>query len=138
MRVDFSGCKSVTAAKNKAREVAFAELLEILASHFGADAVSVVGNAEVAIGLDGFTDADGFAREVCFTLKPVVKEPCDKVTASGKHTAAYDRLDEAAAYEVTKSEKEKAAEEKAKAKAAKVAKDKAAREKAKAEKSAKT
>ena len=134
MVVDFKGCKSATKVKDKVREVGFSEVVRLLSDCFGADFVSVVDSAEVAVGVDGFTDADGFAREVCFTVKVVAKEPVDKVTASGKKVSAFDRLDEAEAFKMSKAEKAKEAEAKAKAKAEKVERDKKARAKAKAEK----
>ena len=134
MVVDFKDCKSVTKVKDKVREVAFSEIVKALSAVFGEDAVSVIGSAEIAVGVDGFTDPDGFAREVCFTVKPVVKEPVDKVTASGKKTSAFDRLDEAEAFAVAEKEKKEKAEADKKAKAEKKARDEKARAEAKAKK----
>lgn len=124
--------KTATAIKNAVRETGFSDLVELFSERYGADNVSVVGNSEIAVGCGVVKDKDGFERECVFTVKPVVKDYEDRKTAT-KTIKAYDRLDEAEAYEVAKSEKEKAAEEKAKAKAEKKARD----EKARAEKKAK-
>lgn len=132
MAITFEDCKTTTAIKNKVRSAAFADLIAAFSELYGSDSVSVVGNSEIAVAIGDVKDKDGFAREICFTVKPVVKDYEDRKTAT-KTIKAYDRLDEAEAYEVSKTEKEKAAEEKAKAKADKKARD----EKARAEKKAK-
>lgn len=124
--------KTTTAIKAAIRETAFSDLVTMFSEIYGADSVSVVGNSEIAVGCGIVKDKDGFERECVFTVKPVVKDYEDRKTAT-KTIKAYDRLDEAEAYEAEKSEKEKKAEEKAKAKAEKKARD----EKARAEKKAK-
>lgn len=134
MVIDFSKCKSPTAIKNAARDVAFSELLEMCAERFGADNVSIVGNAEIAVAITTAKCADGTENEVCFTIQPKMKDFDDRVSSNGKRFNAYERLVEADTYEVSKSEKEKAAEQRAKDKQAKIERDKKAREKRKAEK----
>ena len=124
--------KTTTAIKTAIRETAFSDLITAFSEIYGADSVSIVGNSEIAVGCGIVKDKDGFERECVFTVKPVVKDYEDRKTAT-KTIKAYDRLDEAEAYEAEKSEKEKKAEEKAKAKAEKKARD----EKARAEKKAK-
>ena len=99
---------------------------------FGAERVSVIGNSEIAVGIGDTKDSDGFTREVCFTVKPVIKDWQDRKTAS-KTIEAFNRADEAEAFKISKSEAEAKAEERAKAKAEKKARD----EKARAEKKAK-
>ncbi len=129
--------KSPTALKNDVRDKSFQTLLELLTEKFGSDCVSIVGNSEIAVGFDDVQTADGFTQEICFTVKPVIKDYADRKTAT-KTIKAYDRFDEVEAYEVNKTEKERKAEERAKAKADKIARDKKARAeraKAKAEKS---
>lgn len=127
----FAG-KSVTAVKNAVRDAGFSDLLEMFVERYGVDSVSIVGNSEIAVCCGVTKDADGFDHDCVFTVKPVVKDYVDRKTAT-KTIEAYDRIEEAKAYAVSKSEKEKAAEEKAKAKAEKKARD----EKARAEKKAK-
>lgn len=124
--------KSMTALKNDVRDKSFQTLLELLTMKFGVDRVSIVGNSEIAVGFDDVETEDGFTQEICFTVKPVIKDYKDRKTAT-KTIDKYDRLDEVEAYEVKKTEAEKKAEEKVKAKAEKIARDKKARaEKAKA------
>lgn len=130
---DFSKAKTPTAVKNIVRSEAFAIMLEMFAERFGEDRVSIVGNSTIAVGVTDIKDKDGFMQEICIEVKPVVKDYEDRTTAT-KKISAYDRLDEAEAYQTQKTEKEKEAEEKAKAKAEKIKRDKKAREKAKAEK----
>jgi hypothetical protein len=124
--------KTTTAIKTAIRETAFSDLITAFSEIYGADNVSIVGNSEIAVGCGIVKDKDGFEHECVFTVKPVVKDYEDRKTAT-KTIKAYDRLDEAEAYEAEKSEKEKKAEEKAKARAEKNARD----EKARAEKKAK-
>ena len=135
---DTLGKVSNKAVKDKAREIAFAEVMEILTEHFGADMVSVVGSAEIAISIGSRTVSDGTVPEVPVVLKITAKEFEAHATTSGKPVYEYDRFAEAEAYEAEKTAKEAEAEERAKKKAAKVAADKAAREKAKAAKAAKS
>lgn len=134
---DTLGKVSNKAVKDKAREIAFAEVIEVLTERFGADFVSVVGGAEIAVSIGSRTVSDGTVPEVPVVLKITAKEFETHSTASGKAVLAYDRFDEAEAYAAEKTAKEAEAEERAKKKAAKIAADKAAREKAKAEKAAK-
>ena len=134
---DTMGKVSDKAVKDKAREIAFSEVIEILTEHFGADMVSVVGGAEMGISIGTRTIEDEMTAEVPVMLKITAKEFHAHSTASGKAVAAFDRFDEAEAYAAEKTAKEAEAEERAKKKAAKIAADKAAREKAKAEKAAK-
>lgn len=132
MAITFEDCKNTKAIKDKARSVAFSDLIAAFSELYGSDNVSVVGNSEIAVAIGDIKCADGTLGEVCFTVKPVVKDYEDRKTAT-KTIKAYERLNEADAYEADKSEKEKKAEEKAKAKAGKKARD----EKARAEKKAK-
>lgn len=133
--IDFSKCKSPTAIKNAVRDVAFSELLEILTEHFGAENVSIVGNAEIAVAITTAPCKDGTENEVCFIIKPIIKDFDNRIAASGKPFKAYERLIEADIYETEKTEKERKAEEKARLKAEKIERDKKARaeRKAKAE-----
>lgn len=124
---------SYTKVKDAGRELAFSELLELLSAHYGADRVSIVGGSEIAVGATDVTDKDGFTYELCFTVKPVMKDYKERKTAT-KTIDEFDRLTAAKIYEAEKSEKERKAEEKAKAKAEKVARDKKAREEKKKEK----
>lgn len=132
----FEGVKGLTACKNKARMEAFEALISAMSEIFGTERVSVIGNSEIAVGIGDTKDSDGFTREVCFTVKPVIKDWQNRKTAT-KTIKAFDRADEAEAFEISKSEAEKKAEERAKAKAEKKARDEKARaeKKAKAEKS---
>lgn len=123
---DFS---SYTKVKDAGRELVFSELLELLSTHYGADKVSIVGGSEIAVGATDVTDKDGFVFELCFTVKPVMKDYKKRTTAT-KTIKEFDRLTAAEMYEVEKSEKERKAEERAKAKAEKRKRD----EKARAEK----
>lgn len=134
---DTLGKVSNKAVKDKAREIAFAEVIEVLTEHFGVEMVSVVGNAEIAVSVGSRTVSDGTVPEVPVVLKITAKEFEAHATASGKPVYAYDRYEAAQDYEEEKTAKEAEAEARAKKKAAKVAADKAAREKAKAEKAAK-
>ena len=134
---DTMGKVSNKAVKDKAREIAFAEVIDALTERFGADFVSVVGGAEIAVSIGSRTVSDGTAPEVPVVVKITAKEFETHSTASGKPVYAYDRFDEAEAYAEEKTAKEAEAEARAKKKAAKIAADKAAREKAKAEKAAK-
>ena len=124
---------SYTKVKDAGRELAFSELLELLSAHYGADRVSIVGGSEIAVGAIDVTDKDGFTYELCFTVKPVMKDYKERKTAT-KTIDEFDRLTAAKIYEAEKSEKERKAEEKAKAKAEKVARDKKARAEKKKEK----
>jgi hypothetical protein len=128
----FEGVKGLTACKNKVRMEAFEALISAMSEIFGAERVSVIGNSEIAVGIGDTKDSDGFTREVCFTVKPVVKDWQDRKTAT-KLIEAFNRAEEAEAFEISKSDAEKKAEERAKAKAEKKARD----EKARAEKKAK-
>lgn len=126
---DFKGTKAI---KDSVRDTAFSDLIEMLTEKYGSDRVTIVGNSEIAVGLDDIKLADGTISELVFTVKPVVKDYEDRKTAT-KTIKCYERLVEGDTYEVTKTEKEKKAEEKAKAKAEKIERDKKARaEKAKA------
>ena len=128
----FEGVKGLTACKNNARMEAFEALISAMSEIFGAERVSVIGNSEIAVGIGDTKDSDGFTHEVCFTVKPVIKDWQGRKTAS-KTIEAFNRADEAEAFKISKSEAEAKAEERAKAKAEKKARD----EKARAEKKAK-
>lgn len=138
-QTDFDGLGKVSnkRVKDEARAQAFALLLEALTAVFGDEGVSVVGNAIVAVSVGSRTVADGTAPEVAAEIKVTVKEFETHSTASGKEVLAYDRYEEAEAYEAEKTEKEREAEERAKKKAQKIEADKRARAKARAEKEAK-
>lgn len=129
---DVKDFKTGKAIKDGVRDVAFQDLLEMFTAKYGADRVTVVGNSEIAVGIDDIKLSDGTISELVFTVKPVVKDYEDRKTAT-KTIKAYERLIEGDTYEVSKTEKEKKAEEKAKAKAEKIERDKKTRaEKAKA------
>ena len=129
--------KSAKSVKDAARETAFDVLVSAFADVFGADAVSVVGNAEVAVCVGTRVLSDGTVGEVCVTVKPVAKDFDFRATASGKVFEPFERLTAADEYEAEKSEKERKAEERARAKEAKRKADEAARAKRKADKAAK-
>ena len=131
---NFNECKKVAEVKSKVREIAFADFVEFFSEKYGADCVSVINNNEIAVCIGTRTLTDGTEGEVCFTAKPVAKDFDVRTTESGKVFMPFERLSEADAYEVTKTEKEKEAEKRAKEREEKKARDKAAREKAKAEK----
>ena len=131
---NFNECKNVSAVKTKVRELAFADLYAALSEKYGVDNVSTVGNNELAICIGTRTLTDGTEGEVCFTVKPVAKDFDVRTTESGKMFMPFERENEADAYEVSMTEKERAAKERAKAREEKKAQDKAAREKAKAAK----
>lgn len=130
---EFKTAKSV---KDAARESAFDVLVSAFSEAFGADAVSVIGSAEVAVCVGTRILSDGTVGEVCVTVKPVAKDFDFRVTDSGKTFVPFERLTEADEYEAEKSEKERKAEERARAKEAKRKADEAARAKRKAEKEA--
>lgn len=134
---DALGKVSNKRVKDEARAQAFALLLEALTAIFGDEGVSVVGNATAAVSVGSRTVADGTVPEVSAEIKVTVKEFETHSTASGKAVLAYDRYDEAEAYEAEKTEKEREAEERAKKKAQKIEADKRVRAKARAEKEAK-
>lgn len=131
---NFNECKNAASVKSKVREIAFAELLDFFSEKLGADSVSIINNNELAVCLGTRTLTDGTEGEVCFTVKPVAKDFDVRTTESGKVFMPFERLSEADAYEVAKTEKEKEAEKKAAEREAKKKRDKEAREKAKAEK----
>ena len=128
---NFNECKKVADAKAKIREIAFSDLLEFFTEKYGADNVSIVNNNELAVCVGTRTLTDGTDGEVCFTVKPVAKDFDFRTTDSGKVFTPYERLSEADAYEVSKTEKEKEAEKKAKEREERKKRDKEAREKAK-------
>ena len=134
---NFDEIKKAADVKKVVRETAFSDLMTAFSDLYGADNVSVVGNAELAICIGTKTLTDGTVGEVCFTIKPVAKDFDFRTTDSGRVFKPYERLSEADAYEFEKTEKEREAEEKAKAKEEKKKRDKEAREKAKAEKAKK-
>lgn len=134
---NFNECKAPTNVKTKVREIAFADLVEAFSEKYGADNVSVVGASEIAVCIGTRTLTDGTEGEVCFTIKPVAKDFDVRTTDSGKTFLPYERLAEADAYEVEKTEKEAKAEELAQKRAAKKKADAEARAKLKAEKEAK-
>lgn len=134
---DFNECKNVSAVKTKVRELAFSDLYSMFCEKYGEDNVSIVNNCEIAVCIGTRTLTDGTEGEVCFTCKPVAKDFDVRVTESGKTFLPYERENEADAYEVSKTEKEKEAEKRAQERAAKKERDRIAREKAKAEKAKK-
>ena len=131
---NFNECKNVSAVKTKVREIAFGDLYEFACEKYGEENVSIVDNNELAVCIGTKTLTDGTEGEVCYTVKPVAKDFDIRITESGKHFLPYERLSEADAYQVSKTEKEKEAERKAKEREEKKKRDKEAREKAKAEK----
>ncbi len=136
---DTLGKVSNKAVKDKAREIGFAEVVAVLTEHFGADFVSVVGSAEVAIGIGSRTVADGTCPEVPLVLKLTAKE-FEGHMSTGKTPAwvePYDRFEAAQDFadEVAAKEADKAAKAEAKAKAiAKAEADRKAKAAAKAAK----
>lgn len=136
MNIDFSKCKSQTAIKNKTREAVVEMLINLLVEQCGADNVSIVDKSEISVAITTAKCSDGTENEICFNIKPVVKDFDDRTTESGKKIKAYERIKEADSYEAIKSQKEIEAEEKARKNAEKKERDRIAREKKKAEKEA--
>ena len=134
---DFNECKTAANVKTKVRETAFSDLVEAFSEKYGADNVSVVGASEIAVCIGTRTLTDGTEGEVCFTVKPVAKDFDIRTADSGKVFLPYERLAEADAYEVEKTEKEEKALAAAKKREEKKKADAAARAKLKAEKEAK-
>lgn len=134
---DSLGKASDKAIKDKAREISFDAVVAVLTEAFGADFVSAVGTAEVAVSVGTRTIEDEMVVEVPVAIKVTAKEFHPHSTASGKAVEIFDRVQAAEDFAVEKAAKEAEAAEKAAKKAAKVAADKAAREKAKAAKAAK-
>ena len=131
---NFNECKNTSAVKAKVREIAFADLYEFACEKYGTDNVSIVDNNELAVCVGVKTLTDGTEGEVVYTIKPIAKDFDVRVTESGKHFLPYERLSEADAYQISKTEKEKEAERKQKEREEKKKRDREAREKAKAEK----
>lgn len=118
---DTMGKVSNKAVKDKAREIAFSEVVAVLTEHFGADFISVVGTAEVALAIGSRTVADGTVPEVPVVLKITAKE-FEGHMSTGKTPAwveAFDRFEAAQDFadEVATKEADKAAKAEAKAKA---------------------
>lgn len=131
---DFNEKKTAASVKSAVREIAFADLVAAFSEKYGAENVSTVGSSEIAVCVGTRTLTDGTEGEVCFTVKPVAKDFDVRTTDSGKVFLPYERLAEADAYEVEKTEKEQKAEQKAKERAEKKKRDEEARKKAKANK----
>ena len=131
---NFNECKNAASVKARVREIAFSNLYEFACEKYGTDNVSIVNNNELAICVGVRTLTDGTEGEVCYTVKPVAKDFDIRITESGKHFLPYERLSEADAYKISKTEKEKEAERKQKEREEKKERDRKAREKAKAEK----
>lgn len=131
---DFNECKNTSSVKSKVREIALADLLDTFIEKYGDDNVSIVGNNEIAVCIGTRTLSDSTEGEVCFTIKPVAKDfDIRTATSSGKVFQPYERIKEADAYEVEKTEKEQKAEEKARQRAEKKKRDEEARKKKKEE-----
>lgn len=124
---NYSEMKNATAIKNAMRADVADLLNKFLIEKFGEENVSIVGSNEIAVCIGTIPDADGFERELVVTVKPTAKDWETRKTTK-KVFEAYNRIDEAEAYEMELSEKEKAKAEKAKAKEEKIATDKAMRE----------
>lgn len=134
---NFDECKTPANVKGKVREIAFSDLVEAFSEKYGVDNVSTVGASEIAVCIGTKTLTDGTTGEVCFTIKPVAKDFDVRTADSGKVFLPYERLAEADAYEVEKTEKEEKALTLAKKREEKKKADAAARAKLKAEKEAK-
>ena len=132
--IDFNECKTAAAIKTKVRETAFNDLVEAFSEKYGVDNVSIVGASEIAVCIGTRTLMDGTEGEVCFTIKPVAKDFDIRTADSGKVFLPYERLAEADAYEIEKTEKEQKAEQKAKERAEKKKRDAEARAKLKEKK----
>ena len=128
--------KTAKSVKDAAREAAFDVLVSAFSEAFGADSVSVIGSAEIAVCVGTRILSDGTVGEVCVTVKPVSKDFDVRVTTSGKSVMPFERLVAADDYEAEKSEKECKAEERARAREVKRKADEAARAKRKAEREA--
>ena len=111
---NFDECKTASAVKNKAREIAFNDLIEMMSEKYGTECVSVTNNNTVAVAIGLRTLADKTQGEVCVEIKPVAKDFDTRIAESGKEFKCYERIKEADAYEVAKTQKEKEAEQKAK------------------------
>ena len=125
--MDFNTIIKTSEVKNAARTLAFSNLIEAFTGLYGAENVSVINNSELAVCCGTRKLLDGTEGEVCFTVKPVVKDFDFRTTESGKIFRPFERLSEADTYEVSKTEKERKAEEKAKERAEKKRKDEEAR-----------
>lgn len=111
---NFDECKTASAVKNKAREIAFNDLIEMMSEKYGTESVSITNNNTIAVALGLRTLADKTKGEVCVEIKPVAKDFDTRIAESGKEFKCYERIKEADAYEVAKTNKEKKAEQKAK------------------------
>lgn len=134
---NYAEMKNATAIKNAMRADMANLLREFAIERFGEENVSIVGSNEIAICIGTIPDADGFARELVVTVKPTAKDWVDR-KATKKTFEAYNRLDEAEAYEMTLKDKADAKAEKEKLKAEKIARDKKAREEKKKTEAEKT
>lgn len=134
---DFNEKKTAASIKSAVREIAFSDLVETFSEKYGTDNVSIVGANEIAVCVGTRTLTDGTEGEVCFTVKPVAKDFDIRTADSGKVFLPYERLAEADAYEVEKTEKEEKTLAAAKKREEKKKADAEARAKLKAEKAAK-
>ena len=124
---NFNDVVKTSDVKKKVREIAFSNLVESFSTLYGAENVSIIDNSEIAVCCGTRKLIDGTEGEVCFTVKPVAKDFDFRTAESGKIFYPFERLSEADAYEVSKTEKERKAEEKAKEKAEKKRKEEEAR-----------
>ena len=130
---DFNQCKTTKEVKDKAREMAFQNLIQAYAAIYGEESVSVIGASEAAVCLGTRTLADGTTGEVCITVKPIAKDFDIRRAESGKVFKPFERIKMEEDYEDEVAKAKAKAEENARKKAAKKAADEKARAKKKAE-----
>ena len=125
---NYSEIKNAIAIKNAMRADVADPLSKFLIEKFGEENVSIVGSNEIAVCIGTIPDADGFERELVVTVNKRRRTGLTEKHRRKFFFEAYNRIDEAEAYEMELSEKEKAKAEKARAKEEKIARDKAMRE----------
>lgn len=101
MKFDVKECKNTTAMRNQIRSDMTNLLFEFLKSKFEDEEGDVlqVGTNEIAVCVAVATDKDGFSHDVNMVIKAEAKPHLDSVGAKGREVKAYDRFEEAEAYE---------------------------------------
>ena len=97
--VNFDGM-TITKAKAMAREATVEFLYEVFKEVLGEENVSMVDYSELSVCVGTRKDADGNEHEVNVNLAPMAKDMEERVTKT-KTFPAYDRVDEAEAFEAT-------------------------------------
>lgn len=101
MKFDVSECKNTTAMRNKIRVDMTDVLKEFLEEKFEDTEGDVlqVGTNEIAVCVAIAEDADGFPCDVNMVVRAETKPHLNSVGAKGREVKAYDRFEEAEAYE---------------------------------------